>query len=450
MFQRTLLRSVTGVSRRVPRAAAFTSSLPRTSSLAPSSITLRRAFHQSRPAAVHPDSYEETGYTNALEFVRYTGDHQQPFPIYRVMNTKGEIINSAEEPEFEKEKLLKVFTDMVMLYEVDTVLENSQRQGRISFYMTNKGEEASHFGSAAALEPEDEVFAQYREAGVLLHRGFTLQQICDQCFSNSGDPAKGRQMPVHYGSKAINFQFISSPLGTQLPQAAGAAYAQKMMGSDNVSICYFGDGAASTGDFHPALNFAATLDCPVIFFCRNNGYAISTPVSEQYRGDGIVSRGQGYGMDSIRVDGNDFFAVYNSTKRARQIAAEEKRPVLIEAMTYRVGHHSTSDDSTRYREGDEIATWQETDNPSARLQRYLSKKGWLNDDDVPAMRKAARQEVLKAMKTAEAKKFPSIDHLFTDVYAQPTKNLLNQQKEMLEHLEEYKEHYDLSNYEKSA
>jgi 2-oxoisovalerate dehydrogenase E1 component alpha subunit len=169
----------------------------------------------------------------------------------------------------------------------------------------------------------------------------------------------------------LNFQTISSPLGTQLPQAVGAAYALKRSDRKACVICYFGDGAASEGDFHAALKYnnsvqlndfsmAATTESPVIFFCRNNGYAISTPTKEQYRGDGIgmlisilpwskASRGHGYGMSTIRIDGNDTLAVYNATKEARRICIEENKPVLIEALTYRVGHHSTSDDSSAYR-----------------------------------------------------------------------------------------------------
>ena len=175
----------------------------------------------------------------------------------------------------------------------------------------------------------------------------------NQCYSNELDLGKGRQMPVHYGSKELNFQTISSPLCTQLPQASGAAYALKRAGKDACVICYFGEGAASEGDFHAALNIAATTDSPVIFFCRNNGYAISTPAKEQYRGDGIgkvilllsfffnitvlfsASRGHGYGMHTIRVDGNDVLAVYNATKLARETAIKGHRPVLIEALTYR-------------------------------------------------------------------------------------------------------------------
>jgi 2-oxoisovalerate dehydrogenase E1 component alpha subunit len=203
--------------------------------------------------------------------------------------------------------------------------------------MTCRGEEGIHFGAASALEAQDTVLAQYREQGLLMWRGFTLQQFTDQCFSNESDLGKGRQMPVHYGSKALNYQTISSPLGTQIPQASGAAYRLKLQGKDAVSICFFGEGCTSTTDFHSGLNFAATLGCPVIFFCRNNGYAISTSVKDQYHGDGVVSRAPGYGMAAIRVDGSDPFAVHAAVRDARAYALENKAPVLIEAMAYRLG-----------------------------------------------------------------------------------------------------------------
>lgn len=249
------------------------------------------------------------------------------------MDRNGVVINEADDPKLSKETLIKMYKDMTKLNVMDRILYESQRQGRISFYMTNYGEEATHIGSAAALSLDDVVYGQYREAGVLMWRGFTFSQFMNQCYGNIHDAGKGRQMPVHYGSKQLNFITISSPLTTQVPQAVGAAYALK--GKNRVVICYFGDGAASEGDAHAALNFAATLECPIIFFCRNNGYAISTPTAEQYKGDGIAARGPGYGIDTLRVDGNDVFAVYNATSLAKKHCLENNKPVLIEAMTYR-------------------------------------------------------------------------------------------------------------------
>jgi 2-oxoisovalerate dehydrogenase E1 component alpha subunit len=327
------------------------------------------------------------------------------------------------------------------------VYYDAQRQGRISFYMPNIGEEATHIGSVSALNNDDVVFGQYREAGVILYRGFPLQQVAHQCFSNTLDLGKGRQMPVHYGSKELNFQTISSPLATQLPQASGAAYALKREGKGRVVICYFGEGAASEGDFHPALNMAATLSCPVIFFCRNNGYAISTPTHEQYRGDGIAGRGAaGYGIHTIRVDGNDILAVHDVVAEARKLAAANK-PVLIEAMTYRGGHHSTSDDSTRYRSIDEIQYWTENDNPIVRTRLLMESQGWWDSQQEAQLWKSTRTEILNCLRIAEQTKKPSTTELFSDVYKELTPNLLEQKAQLALHLQKYGDKYGLDDFQ---
>jgi 2-oxoisovalerate dehydrogenase E1 component alpha subunit len=281
----------------------------------------------------------------------------KPMACFRVMDERAEFRKPDYVVKHDDDTLKRMYRTMVQLNEMDKILYDAQRQGRISFYMTSYGEEATHIGSASALEADDVIFGQYREAGVLMWRGFTLDEFAHQCFSSGHDVGKGRQMPVHYGSRRLNFQTISSPLGTQLPQAAGAAYALKRAGRKNIVMCYFGEGAASEGDFHVALNMAGTLSCPVVFFCRNNGYAISTPVREQYKGDGIAARGIAYGLPTIRVDGNDLLAVHDATALARERALKDNTPVVIEAMTYRGGHHSTSDDSTRYRGAEEIQYW---------------------------------------------------------------------------------------------
>ncbi|ORY93001.1 Thiamin diphosphate-binding protein [Syncephalastrum racemosum] len=331
---------------------------------------------------------------------------------------------------------------------MDGLLYEAQRQGRISFYMTHYGEEAM-MGSAAALSNDDTVFGQYREAFILLYRGFSIDDCMNQCFSNELDGGKGRQMPVHYGSQKHNFQTISSPLGTQIPQAAGAAYALKLRGDKTCSICFFGEGAASEGDFHAGLNMAATLGCPVIFFCRNNGYAISTPSSEQYKGDGIAARGIGYGIDTIRVDGNDVLAVYNATKTARAMAVEQNRPVLIEAMTYRVGHHSTSDDSTKYRDRKEVEERAQFDNPITRLRRHLESKQWWSAAEEEDLRKRTRTTILKSFASAEQKKKPSLDGLFSDVYDVLPPHLTQQQEELRTLLQKYPEYLNTDEYASS-
>lgn len=194
---------------------------------------------------------------------------------------------------------------------------------------------------------------------------------------------------------------------------------------------------------------AATLNCPVIFLCRNNGYAISTPASEQYKGDGIASRGVGYGIDTIRVDGNDIWAVYNATKAARQIAVEENRPVLIEAMTYRIGHHSTSDDSTKYRDRKEVEERAKFDNPVTRLRRYLENKQWWTQEEEDQWRKEVRSSLMKSFSAAEKRKKPAVDALFTDVYDELPQNLRDQKQELQDLMKKYPEYYDTSDYASS-
>ena len=378
--------------------------------------------------------------------------------MFRVLDEDGSFRCKKEGPSYVPEALdeevaTSMYSVMIRLAAMDNVFQNAQRQGRISFYMTSAGEEATHIGSASALTLDDVIFAQYRETGVLMWRGFTMNQFADQCFSNSGDLGKGRQMPVHYGSRELNFHTISSPLTTQLPQAAGAAIAMKNAakreGKDRaagVTVCYFGDGAASEGDFHAAMNFAATLEAPAIFFCRNNGFAISTPVADQYRGDGIVSRAKGYGIPGIRVDGNDLFAVHAATKKAKEMALSMNRPVLIETMSYRVGHHSTSDDSTRYRGADEIKRWITEDNPIDRFRRYMESRGWMDQEKVDRIQEEERAKVLKSLETAEKKDPPELSSLFEDVYQKKTEHLLRQEKELLEHVAKYPEKYSTSGH----
>ncbi|KAL8906053.1 MAG: hypothetical protein Q9171_006427 [Xanthocarpia ochracea] len=338
---------------------------------------------------------------------------------------------------------------------MDLILFDSQRQGRLSFYMVSAGEEGIAVGSASALSPDDVIFAQYRETGVFQQRGFTLQDFMSQLFANRHDNGKGRNMPVHYGSSKLNIHTISSPLATQIPQASGAAYALKLQSLQNpntpprVVACYFGEGAASEGDFHAALNIAATRSCPVVFICRNNGYAISTPTLEQYRGDGIASRGIGYGIDTIRVDGNDIFAVREATKEARTMALQDGgKPILIEAMSYRVSHHSTSDDSFAYRAKVEVEDWKRRDNPITRLRKWMERKEGLWDEEKEReARSRIRKEVLKAFGEAEKEKRGPLRWMFEDVYEEVTEEGRAQMEELRGVLERYPDEYDLGEFE---
>ncbi|VEU41189.1 unnamed protein product [Pseudo-nitzschia multistriata] len=348
-----------------------------------------------------------------------------------------------------RDTLQRLLRHMVRLREMDSIFQNAQRQGRISFYLTCRGEEGIHFGTASALEPQDIILGQYREQGPLMWRGFTVQQFADQCFGNASDLGKGRQMPIHYGSRALNYQTISSCLGTQIPQAVGVALRLKMMAAADseakkaVSLAFFGDGCTSTTDFHSGLNFAATLECPVIFFCRNNGYAISTSTREQFAGDGIVSRAPGYGMAGIRVDGNDVFAVHAAVREARTYALENNAPVLIEAMSYRQGHHSTSDDSLQYRSAEEVDHFACQSDPFDRLRKFFERHEHcgVTDDAIQSVIEEEKRAVLDALRTAERKPKPPLEDLFNDVYHEMPPSLKAQQAKLNEHVSKYPDAY---------
>ncbi len=361
-------------------------------------------------------------------------------PVLKILQADGTTYENAVLPVIDEKLAARIHDTLVFTRVLDERMLGAQRQGRISFYMTCTGEEAAIVGSAAALDDDDIILAQYREHAALRYRGFTTEQFMNQMFSNEKDLGKGRQMPIHYGSNELNYQTISSPLGTQIPQATGVAYGLKMQGKRNVAICYFGEGAASEGDFHAGLNMAAVLNTPTIFFCRNNGYAISTPVEEQFAGNGIASRGVGYGMHTIRVDGNDMLAVLAATQQARAYAIEHNAPVLIEAMTYRLGAHSSSDDPSGYRSKEEEAKWQQHD-PVKRFKLWLLNKGWLNEADEAALYEKYREEVLAAVKVAEKVPAPHIDEMITDVYDKPTPALEQQLTELKAHVKKYPKSY---------
>ena len=363
-----------------------------------------------------------------------------PIPTLSILQADGSLRDAVQAPSIEPQLAEKIYADMVYTRVLDERMVSAQRQGRLSFYVTCSGEEASIAGTIAAFQPIDMVMSQYREQLALRFRGFSTEQFMNQLFSNVDDLGKGRQMPVHYGSRELNFMTISSPLATQIPQAAGYAYGQKLEGKNACTLCYFGEGAASEGDFHAGLNMAAVLNCPVVFVARNNGYAISTPAAQQYAGDGIAARGVGYGIKSIRVDGNDILAVYSAAVAARKIAVEEQRPVLIETMSYRLGAHSTSDDPSGYRSHDEEQQWREKD-PISRMKNWLLKQGWWDEARDAALYQGYRQEILEQLKLAEKCPKPALGELITDVYHTPPAQLREQLDSLQAHIDLYPDSY---------
>src|SRR3954452_17857217 len=275
-------------------------------------------------------------------------------------------------------QLLELYYKMVLSRAIDERLGLLQRQGKIPFYVAGLGHEAAQVGSAYALRPgEDWVLPYYRDLGVVLTLGMTARDVFLDAFARAEGPSSGgRQMPAHYSSPRLNIASVSSPVATQIPQATGVALAAKLKGERTVAVTYFGEGASSKGDFHEALSFAAIRALPVIFFCENNGWAISVPASQQMPVAHVVDRASAYNVPGVLVDGTDVLAVYRATRKAVERARAGEGPTLIEAKLYRLGAHTSDDDDRRYRPEADRAEAKQHD-PLPRYERALRARGVL-------------------------------------------------------------------------
>ena len=348
--------------------------------------------------------------------------------VLQVIERDGTAVKRLE-PGLSPEDLKKMVRTMVLVRTLDERALKLQRAGRIGFYVSCLGQEATQVGSAHAFEPRDWIFPTYRDPAVALHRGIPVGELVNQCFGNAKDRGRGRQMPVHYAFREIRFVSISSPIGTQITQAVGAAVAAKIRKDPIVCAAYLGDGATSSNDFHAGMNFAGVWKAPVVFLCENNQWAISCPSPRQTASKTYAEKAVAYGMPGVRVDGNDVLAVYRATKEAADRARNGGGPTLIEAYTYRMGSHSSSDDAGRYRPAGELEEWKRKD-PIDRFQRYLAKKGLWNENLENEVREWASSEVTKAIEAAEAAPPPPVETIFTDVYAEMPRNLREQLEEL--------------------
>jgi len=355
--------------------------------------------------------------------------HQGGQP-YRILDEDGNTLPGADVPVVPDADCLKLYRGMLQVRLIDDRYIKLQRQGRLGFYMQSTGEEATHFGGAYALKLSDWVFPSYREPGIAFWRGYTVQDFTNQLYGNSADPIKGRQMPVHHSARWINLVSISSPVGTQIPQAVGMAWAAKISKKDDVALVYFGEGATSTGEFHVGMNFAGVGKAPCIFFCRNNGWAISTSQEKQTASAGFAVKALAYGMPGVVVDGNDLLAIIAVMQDAVKRARAGEGPTMIEARTYRRGGHSSSDDPSQYRDPAEVTAW-ETNDPIERWRRYLVKRGLWTQAIHDQYATEITEEMMTALKTAEALGPPSLDTIFSDVFAQLPPHLVEQQAELL-------------------
>jgi TPP-dependent pyruvate/acetoin dehydrogenase alpha subunit len=346
------------------------------------------------------------------------------------MDDEGRVVHPEREPKLTGDELRRLFRAMTLQRVLDDRMMMIQRTGGIGFYLTCTGEEAVPYGTAHALRNNDWILTAYRETGAALYRGYPLRTFMCQMFGNAEDTVKGRQMPVHHSARDINFVSISSPVGSQIPHAVGAAWAAKLQKKDDVVVGFFGEGATSTPTFHVSANFAAVFKIPVILICRNNGWAISVPRSGQTASPTFAQKAVAYGLPGVLVDGNDVLAMIHVVREAAARARRGEGATLIEARTYRIGAHSTSDNPAMYRDPAEPTEWKSRD-PIHRLRDYMQARGELPADFEATVQREANQAIRQAI--AEARGVaakPPIASLFEDVYADVPWNLREQQQEL--------------------
>jgi pyruvate dehydrogenase E1 component alpha subunit len=346
---------------------------------------------------------------------RWEGDH----PLYQVLREDGQLVSPL--PDIPAERPVEWYRWMVFCRRFDQKALNLQRQGRLGTYAPFSGQEAAQIGSFAALAADDWVFPSYRELAGMMYHG--LDPAHALLFSR-GHPQAG-QMPRELSM--FPGQII---IAAQLLHAAGAAWACKLRGEKRIAAAFFGDGATSQGDFHEALNFSAVFQLPVVFVCQNNQYAISVPVTRQMATPTVAQKAVAYGMEGIRVDGNDVFAVYGAMRYAVDKARAGGGPTLIEAVTYRQGPHTTSDDPTRYRDSEAHHRWVEERDPIRRLRLYLERQGAWDEAQEAKWQAEADARINDAVGRME--RVPPADPaaVFDHVYARPTPHL-QRQKEAL-------------------
>ena len=302
----------------------------------------------------------------------------------QILDPAGRLVGEMP-PGLEEKDLLSMFRWMLLARRYDERCLKLQRQGRLQTFAPGSGQEASQVGSAFALRPQDWIFPSYREHAASMIHGMPMHYLIALWQGNE----EGSRHP-----KGVNIFTYNVPIASQLPHAVGFAHAAKLRGDDLVSIVYFGDGGTSEGDFHEACNFAGVFQTPTLFFCSNNGWAISLPRARQTRAERIADKAVGYGFEGVQVDGMDVLAVYDVTRRAVERGASGEGPTLIEAVTYRFGPHTTADDPTKYRDEAELAAWKERD-PISRMRAFLVGEGLWDEEKEAALEVEIKAEVAR-------------------------------------------------------
>lgn len=341
-----------------------------------------------------------------------------------ILNKEGRVIDEHLVPEIKDDELINMYKTMLLTRIADTKAMQYQRQGRMLTYAPNKGQEAAQIGSAAAIEERDWLVPAFREMGAWLYKGVPLNQVYLYWYGNE----MGSKFPEN-----IKMLPVSVPIASQLNHAAGIAMASNIKGEDEVTLAYVGDGGTSQGEFHEAMNLAAVFNAPLVVVIQNNQYAISVPRAEQTKTKTLAEKAHGYGIPGIQVDGNDILAVYAATKEAVKRARSGQGPTLIEAVTYRLGPHTTSDDPTIYRDDKEVEDWTQKD-PLIRFKKYLIDKNlWSEDEDAKQIEEY-ESFANKTFKEVENSKEVPLEDIFKYHYEKMPQNLMEQYEEYKEYL----------------
>jgi len=356
------------------------------------------------------------------EYARATG-------LVQVLDEHGHA-DPAMLPKLSNEALARMYQGMLLSRMLDEQLLPLQRQGRIGHYFEARGQEAGPIAGAEAILKTDFFVQGLREGAAAVYRGLPLAKYIAQIVGTSHDAGRGRQMPCHVGSAEIRHVSTSSAVASQIPHAVGIAWAAKIRKDSTVALCFFGDGATSEDDFHAGLNFAGVYQAPVVFVCQNNQWAISTKVAAQTRSETLAVKGLAYAVPSLRVDGNDVLAMYSAIKSAVDKARAGGGPSFIEAVTYRLGAHSSADDPAQYRDKDEHEAWQKRD-PLLRFATWLEAQKILSSEEQAAMRSSIGEAVRTTIASEEAAGPPLPSSLFEDVFARPTWLLEEQRARVL-------------------
>ncbi|MFA5235365.1 MAG: pyruvate dehydrogenase (acetyl-transferring) E1 component subunit alpha [Bacilli bacterium] len=345
---------------------------------------------------------------------------------FQVLNPDGRLLDPKNEPKVDEETLLKMYRTMVLARIADVKALQYQRQGRMLTYAPVQGQEAAQVGAMAVLEKQDWLAPAFREFAAMLYRGVTLEQLYLYWYGNER------------GSKfddGVNVLPVNIPIGSQINHAAGLAYASKIQNKNQVAVTYIGDGGTSHGEFYEGMNFASVFQLPMVAIVQNNQYAISTPRRQATRAETLAQKAIAFGIPGLQVDGNDVLAMYAATKEAVERARQGKGPTLIEAFTYRMGPHTTSDDPSIYRTETEVEEWRQKD-PIKRFKAYLiNKKLWSEDQDLK-LTEELEQYVGDTFKKVENSDNPTIDEVFDYTFAENPSDLVRQKEQYMKYLKQ--------------